>query len=242
VRTVAVEVQRSRMQPRSAMSRTARARKNGLEPIWHFSNDRAPAIRQVPHVVTNFEPGYPDRRRSLTVVSGVRKVVPVKCAPFRGFDYCPVRGHGYCGQYHPQTEVLHRITVDDMAEQAPAGGFVPLRFRDRSKIHNYWVRPDSAALYFDLTGAPGKAELIVTGLTPPRPGHVRDCSNAGMTPAQDLAAEGPPPTWSPLAHAAAAVATRRPCQMCGMPSALVFPSSGPRCEPHFPNRSALPSR
>jgi hypothetical protein len=150
-----VEVQRSGLTVTAAKARTTKARHAGIEPVW-FSDSRSNPrwFGHVPGVVMN--PDVPwDRlpgQRSVTVVSGVRVLVPKLCQDIRN-GQCPRRRYG-CSAWHPDHEPRLDTFVDDLAELVPAGELVPILYLPLSGQEQVLIfsKPDKAR-YESIIGA-----------------------------------------------------------------------------------------
>lgn len=156
-----VEVQRSGLTATAAKARTTKARHAGIEPVW-FSDSRSdprwlghvPGIRMNPEVPWDTLPG----QRSVSVVSGVRVLVPKQCQDIRN-GQCPQRRYG-CTEWHPDHEPRLNTFVDDLAELVPAGELVPILYRTSSDREQVLIlsKPDKAR-YESMIGAPADVPL-----------------------------------------------------------------------------------
>lgn len=169
------------------------------------------------------------------MVSGTGKISAKRCGPG---DQCPNRRSGYCGGFHPVRSPLHKLYVDDIAAQVPAGELVPMRYRLQGKEKGdaiYLVTPKDKALYEELTGRP--SELVfhpAAERTPRRPDNRRiDCAgDAGSVVAQQNElpdrSDAPPDGEIPAE-----------CRQCHQPLLLHRPGRDlcARCRPWFPRLS-----
>lgn len=159
--TTGVEVQRSALTVAAAKARTTKARRAGVLPVW-FSD----AARRDPlwmwHVpgVRMHEQAWDTlpRARSVTVVSGVRVIVPRRCRDIP-HSMCAARRRG-CSQYHPTHEPKLGVTVDDLAVLVPAGEITPIAYKTISgRRQVLLVSHDHRALYESMTGTTAELPL-----------------------------------------------------------------------------------
>jgi hypothetical protein len=124
-----VEVQRSALTVTAAKARTTKARRAGVLPIWFSDAHRDPQwIFKVPGVRMNEQPWSTiPRAGSVTVVSGVRLIIPQRCATIP-HSPCPRRRHG-CNRWHQTHWPRLGTTVDDLAALVPAGELVPIQYK-----------------------------------------------------------------------------------------------------------------
>jgi hypothetical protein len=97
-------------------------------------------------------------QRSVTVVSGVRVLVPKRCQDIRN-GQCPRRRYG-CNQWHSDHEPRPERFVDDLAELVPAGELVPILYLTLSGRVQVLIfsRPDKAR-YELIVEAPADVPL-----------------------------------------------------------------------------------
>lgn len=127
-----VEAQRSAITTREAKSRTTKARKAGVLPIWFSDSTNDPQwIGSVPGVRMNEQQwNTVPRARSVTVVSGTRIIVPRRCRDIPNSP-CPDKRLG-CNRWHPTHEPRLGTTVDDLAVLVPAEALIPIQFKKLS--------------------------------------------------------------------------------------------------------------
>jgi len=105
--------------------------------LWSGDKPAAPPdwAYRVPTVLTNELPERYAPRGTWTVVNGLRTLVPTRCArprfhdsSYEGFGgICPATNRrSPCGGWHARFVPTFGVTVDDVAEQAPAGALIPL--------------------------------------------------------------------------------------------------------------------
>lgn len=161
---IGVEVQHSGMSEQTAKARTFKAARSGITRLWSGDRPLGPPkwAYRVPTVLTNELPHGFAPRGSWTVVNGLRKLYEFKCArPWfqdttaQGFGgVCPHRRRPRpCGQWHPKFFPLGGYSVDDVAEQAPDGGLVPIDvpLGMRRMKATYLVRARDAARFAEMT-------------------------------------------------------------------------------------------
>jgi len=98
------------------------------------------------------------RQRSVTVVSGVRVIVPQQCQNIRN-SQCPRHRYG-CNEWHPEHEPRRNTFVDDLAAMVPAAELVPILYRTLSGREQVLIvsRADKAR-YESIVGAPADVPL-----------------------------------------------------------------------------------
>ncbi|WP_214369770.1 hypothetical protein [Pseudonocardia sp. H11422] len=161
--TIGVEVQHSALTRPAAIARTRKARDNGVTSLWSADRPDGPPkwAYRVPTVLTNELPDGYAPRGSWTVVNGARRLVPTRCArpwftdsSVEGFGgICPTTARRRpCGAWHPRFTPRGGLTVDHVAEQAPAGALIPLTVpANRGRIPVvYIVTAADADLYAEL--------------------------------------------------------------------------------------------
>lgn len=159
--TIGVEVQHSALTSRAVLIRTTKAHAHGVTSLWSGDRPDAPPdwAYRVPTVLTNPLPERYTPRGTWTVVNGLRTLVPTLCArpqfhddSYEGFGgICPATNRRYpCGQFHARFIPTHGITVDDVAEQAPAGALVPLMLPHWRSPRVYIVSAADRQLYDEL--------------------------------------------------------------------------------------------
>jgi hypothetical protein len=168
--TTGVEVQRSQLTPKAAKSRTTKARRAGVLPIWFSDAARNPGwMFQVPSVRMNEQPwNAVPRTRSVTVVSGVRVIRAGRCRDIPDSP-CPNRRRG-CNRWHPISEPRLGVTVDDLAALVPNGELVPISYKTLGgDTYTLIVSRADKATYEEVTGDSGdlplrpKERLVRTG-------------------------------------------------------------------------------
>lgn len=163
IANLGVEVQRSALTAAAAKRRTTQARRAGVEPVWFADsgsvpswNWKVPSIRMNPEVPWDVVPS----RRSVTVVSGVRIIVPLRCQdipPDR--NSCPRRRYR-CNAWHAIHEPRLGIVVDDVAARFPAGELVPMSYRTFTRgDYILLVSPADKAQYEEIAGRSGDVPL-----------------------------------------------------------------------------------
>jgi len=180
-----VEVERSYIRRSSAVARTKKAERAGVKDVWFTDNSARPAwYGRVPTVGQNLEPGQPDPWRDgvpparAITATGLRNIMAVKCTVANGYQ-C-LRGRNFCGQYHPRATAWIGLSVDDVAEQFPAGQMIAIRLSGtlRKPGDIAIVSATDKALYEEMTGIP--ATPIFDTLAEefsPRIGVPADCRN-----------------------------------------------------------------
>lgn len=149
---VAIEVQRSHLTKRHALTRTAKTVDAGLitsawitdrdpsdRPAW-FWHVPSSGMNKLPWDVV--PPGH-----SATAI-GLREIHEIRCVS-PDVVTCPARGGRPCGGWHVDHRPWRGKTVDDIAEMAPERGIVPLNWFDK---WTFLVSPKSRALYAGMTG------------------------------------------------------------------------------------------
>lgn len=176
-----VEVQRSALSPQAAKARTTKAWRLGVKSVWFSDNRSKPAWGwKVPGVRMMDMPWDTlPRRRSVTVVSGVRVVKAIRCRDMRN-GQCPNHRYG-CSAWHPDHEPRPETLVDDLAELMPAGALVPMLYRTLSgNEFVFIVQEDHKALYEELAGKSADLPLGVREREPLRQeGRIVCNTNAG---------------------------------------------------------------
>lgn len=150
---VAIEVQRSHLTKRAAVTRTAKALEAGLAASAWISDRDYPDSRpgwfwQVPSVGMNkaLWDAVPPRR-AITAL-GLREVYEFRCI-WPDVQTCPVKRARPCGGWHVGHRPWIRMTLDDVAEMAPDRGIVSLDWFGKQTL---LVSPKSRALYEGVTG------------------------------------------------------------------------------------------
>lgn len=142
---VGIEVQRSKLPPSQVKARTTKSRNAGWQAIW---SDNLPKNASWANQVPTVRPGRidwsdpnPPPRTARAI--GPRRLHVVRC----GWDIRGIRCRRPCSKLHaPEFESIDGLTIDDVAELAPAGELVPLQHRDAV----YLVPPESYDRYQDL--------------------------------------------------------------------------------------------
>jgi hypothetical protein len=159
--TIGVEVQHSALSRRAVLTRTTKARAQGVTSLWSGDKPAAPPdwAYRVPTVLTNELPERYAPRGTWTVVNGLRTLVPTHCArprfhdsSYEGFGgVCPATNRRYpCGGWHARFVPTPGVTVDDVAEQAPAGALIPLTLPHWRSPRVYIVTAADHKLYGEL--------------------------------------------------------------------------------------------
>ena len=180
-----VEVQRSYIRRSSAVARTRKAERAGVKDVWFTDNSaRAAWYGRVPSVGQNLEPGQPDPWRDrvpparAVTATGLRNIVAVKCTVANGHR-C-LRGRNFCGEYHPRATAWIGLSVDDVAEQFPAGEMLAIRLSGtlRKPGDIAIVSAADKALYEEMTGIPATPifDTLAEEISP-RVGAPADCQN-----------------------------------------------------------------
>lgn len=224
---VAIEVQRSGLTRRAALTRTAKAISAGLASSTWISDrdypDRKPDwFWRVPSVGMNKQLWDAIPPRGAVTALGLREVYQARCA-LPDFPACPVTGRRPCGGWHVDHRPWMGVTVDQVAEMAPERGIVPLNWFGR---HVLLVSPKSRALYEGATGR--SADWQPTLRRPANRQHTRiDCARPiEYVPARAVAGPQPPPRPPIRPHV---------CVYCGKPATLY--ACGWRCDDHRPGAS-----
>jgi len=155
-----VEVQRSAITATLAKARTTKARHAGVLPVWFADSQSDPRwLGHVPGVRMNPKTSWATlpHERSVTVVSGVREIVPRHCQDMHN-SQCPRRRYG-CNQWHADHEP-RGVWVDDLAALFPAGQLVPMLYRTlggREQV--FIVTSGDKARYEGMVGRPADLPL-----------------------------------------------------------------------------------
>lgn len=202
-----VEVQRSALSAAAAKARTTKARQAGVLPIWFSDAHRDPSwLFSVPGVRMNEQPwNTVPRAGSVTVVSGVRVIVPRRCRDIRN-NSCPDRRRG-CNKWHATHAPRLGTTVDDLAALVPAGEIVPILYKTLGgrKAHVLLVDRKDKARYEAMIGAAADLPLRRKERAM-RGGDRIGCSADAGAPTAVCCGQRPPgAAGSPLALA---------CQLC----------------------------
>lgn len=193
-----VEVQRSALSVAAAKTRTTKARRAGVQPVW-FSDSQSnpkwlgavPGVRMNPDTSWEAVPGH----HSVMVVSGVRSIVGRRCRNIPN-GQCPRRRYG-CNEWHPDHDPRPTL-VDDLAELFPVGDLVPIQYRTFSGRELILVvtRNDKAR-YEAMVGRPADVPLQPRR-EKPQPAERIECSaDAGPTSASQERHLQAPPTYAP---------------------------------------------
>jgi hypothetical protein len=138
-----VEVQRSKVTATHAKARTTKARHAGVLPVWFSDAGSSPRwFEQVPGVRMNPSASWATlpEPRTVTVVGGVREIVPRRCRDWPGSP-CPQHSRG-CTRWHPDHAALP-VWADELPAYVPAGKLVPMVFRTfTGREQVFIVRPD----------------------------------------------------------------------------------------------------
>lgn len=241
---VAVEVQRSSLTKRHALTRTAKTIEAGLVTAAWISDRDYPERRpgwfwHVPSVGMNKQlwDVLPPQRAATAL--GLREVFERRCV-WPDVEVCMITEGRPCGGWHPDHRPWTGMTVDDVTEMAPERGIVPINWFDKWSL---LVSPESRTLYERLSGRSSEWRPAVR---PPksRRTKLRDCPR----PADD-----PPDSPAPLSDTGDLVKMPKPPQrvrvqpnVCGVPAvpgaqlicgapAQLYPG-GWRCVSHAPGR------
>lgn len=124
-----VEVQRSRLTVPAAKTRTTRALRAGVTPVWFTDSRLNPKwLGHVPGVRLNPAIPWDTVPRPQTVsVAGVRHIVERNCRKWPGSP-CPRHSRG-CSAWHPDHLPQRGVFADDLAELVPIGDLVPMEFK-----------------------------------------------------------------------------------------------------------------
>jgi hypothetical protein len=160
---IGIEVQRSALSPPAAKARTTKARRAGVHSVW-FADGREPSwfwsvasVRMNPELTWSTVPGP----RGVTVVSGVRIVVPRRCREIHN-SQCPNRRRG-CNAWHAVHEPRLGTFVDDVAAMMPAGQMVPMVYRRfNGASYTVIVSAEDKTRYEQIVGRPADLPLPPT--------------------------------------------------------------------------------
>lgn len=125
-----IEAQHSYLSAPKAKARTTTYRRAGVEPVWFGdSGSKSKWLFNVPGVLMNPEVdwGSTPRRRTVTVVTGVRVIVEKRCYDIPN-STCPERRYG-CKALHVIHGPREHTFADDLAAMVPSGELVPMRYR-----------------------------------------------------------------------------------------------------------------
>jgi hypothetical protein len=173
-RKTGVEIQHSYVSMRSVKTRTTKSYKVGWMPVWFLDSDQLPSwFHHVPALNCNrISWGTLPPRRAATAL-GLTKFSALKCTP-GAFGKCPAGHKRACGNWHPNREPWHGLTVDDVAAMAPAEKIVPMR---DSQGFVRLVSPESLELFRTLTGIEGEYQPGRSGPRAKTPTHTAECVN-----------------------------------------------------------------
>lgn len=150
---VAIEVQRSHLTRRAALTRTAKTIQAGIATSAWISDrdypDRKPAwFWRVPSAGVNKElwDVLPPTRSATAL--GLREIYEVRCV-WPDVQACPATKGRPCGGWHVGHRPWTGMTLDDVAEMAPERGIVPLDWFGK---WTFLVSRRSRALYEGITG------------------------------------------------------------------------------------------
>jgi hypothetical protein len=134
------EVQHSRLPIGKVRTRHRKARDEGIPLTWSADQRNPDWAFKVPHVEANVLPDGCAPRRSWTVTTGPREVIPVRCTQPNLCEFgergCWLRRRGRtCGGWHAIFRPLSGLVVDDIAQQVPARELVPLDTRPLRQGH-----------------------------------------------------------------------------------------------------------
>lgn len=220
--TTGIEVQRSALAVAAAKARTTKARRAGVLPVWFSDASRDPAwMFKVPSVRMNEQSwNTVPHAGSVTVVSGVRIIVPRRCREIPAdLNGCPKRRQG-CNRWHATHAPKLGVTVDGMAALVPGGEMVPINYKTLTgKEYVFIVDRSDKQRYEAVSGAPAdlplkpKERLVRTGGRSTCVGdagevvvHTRPTINVVRTPMLDWRSY---PTGTPM-----------PCRLCGKPALM----------------------
>lgn len=149
---VAIEVQRSHLTERSALTRTAKTIDAGIATSAWIS-DRDPGDQpgwfwRVPSVGMNKLPWDVVPPERAATATGLREIYEFRCK-WPDVTACPAGKRRPCGGWHVGHRPWTGMTVDDVAEMAPERGIVPINYFDK---WTFLVSPRSRALYTGVTG------------------------------------------------------------------------------------------
>jgi hypothetical protein len=115
-----VEVQRSRLAVPAGKTRTTKALRAGVTPVWFTDSRRNPAwLGHVPGVRLNPEVPWDTVPSPRTVsVAGVRHIMERNCRKWPGSP-CPRHSRG-CSAWHPDHMPQRGVFADDLAELVPS--------------------------------------------------------------------------------------------------------------------------
>lgn len=150
---VAIEVQRSHLTKRAALTRTAKAIDGGLAASTWISDREHSANRPdwfwaVPSVGINKDLWTAIPPRGAVTAFGLREIVAVECR-YPKAPRCLVTKGRPCGKWHVDHRPWTGMKLDHVAEMAPARGIVPINWFDK---WTFLVSPKSRALYEGITG------------------------------------------------------------------------------------------
>jgi hypothetical protein len=133
----------------------------------------------------------------VTVVDGVRQIVPRRCRDWTSqTNTCPQHSRG-CSRWHPDHAALP-VWADELPAYVPAGKLVPMVFRTftgRGQV--FIVRPDDKARYEVLAGRAADLPLVQPADRRAGQGGRVECvadagalvgGSEGLTPAQQQTA------------------------------------------------------
>ncbi|WP_406193301.1 hypothetical protein OH807_02515 [Kitasatospora sp. NBC_01560] len=121
----------------TARERDAAARADGVTPVWHTVDARAPLIDAVHWTRADDLPAAAIRdSRDLLVRGGVRALTLERCD--RGPAPCPHRRSGNCARRHPRWEARGR-QFDGLVRDIARGAYVPLTLRTGRGLRRFWA-------------------------------------------------------------------------------------------------------
>ncbi|MGW4893337.1 competence protein CoiA family protein [Kitasatospora sp. NPDC004240] len=150
-RKIGFEPQLSYATAPAVRKRDSIAREEGVTPVWHVLDPKAPLIDHVHWSRTdNLPPEAIRNDRDMLVRGGVRRLELDKCDHTNPLP-CPVRRSGRCGNWHPRWEPCPR-QVDDLVRDIAAGDYVPLTTRQSQRTLRFWTSRTDFDLFTDNGG------------------------------------------------------------------------------------------
>lgn len=131
---IGVEVQHSDLSLGMVLRRDQRAAESDVPLVWSVDRERVGWTRRVGHVETQPIERNDRPPGSWTVIGGAREVYGARCHPAE-IEKCPTPDrHRRCGGWHPAFRPMTGLSVDRVAELAPAGGLVRLDTGSRQGV------------------------------------------------------------------------------------------------------------
>ncbi len=187
-RQIGFEPQLSYSTAPAVRRRDLASRDQGVTPVWHVLDPKAPLIDHVHWSRTdNLPPEAILNDRDMLVRGGVRGLELDKCDLTNPFP-CPVRRSGRCGNWHPRWEPRAR-QMDDLVRDIAAGDYVPFTTKPSQRTLRFWISNTDFDLFTDNGGqeaqpepAPKKKQIRIPEQRDAECSRIRDESDVRSTP------------------------------------------------------------